>query len=145
MVILSSFLFSGCDKKQGCTDPLAENYDPSAEIENATCITQRQKFLGLYDAQEQCIITNTNAFFSEVRKANDNLTDILIFNFNNTYINPVRATVNRTTFVIDRQDPDGTGHAIQGEGSIQGNIITIQYKIRINAVVNNDCIVNMTK
>ena len=121
LVCFSAITFSGCEKTEGCTDPLSENYDPSAELENNTCITQRQKFIGLYDADESCNGTGVNSFFSEVRKANDNLTDILLFNFADNYVNPVRATVNRTTFIIEKQDPDATGIWVYGDGSIAGN------------------------
>ncbi len=144
LIFSCAVLFSGCEKSEGCTDPTAENFDPSAEIENSTCITQRQKFKGLFDSQELCNLTGGNTFFSEVRAANDNLTDILIFNFANTFVNPVRATINRTTFVIDRQDPDGSGKYISGNGSIAGNTVTIQYRI-LGGGQENICIVNMTK
>jgi hypothetical protein len=146
MSCFSAIAFSGCEKTEGCTDPLSENYDPSAELENNTCITQRQKFLGLYSADENCNITLHHTFFSEVRKANDNLTDILFFNFANSYVNPVRATVNKTTFIIEKQDPDATGLSVSGNGSIAGNIITVQYRIRTGSFTqDNVCIVNMTK
>lgn len=29
--------FTSCSKKEGCTDPTAENYDPNAEKDNGTC------------------------------------------------------------------------------------------------------------
>lgn len=149
---LSTLIFgltlTGCEKKEGCTDPLAENFDPSAELENATCITQRQKFLGLFNSIESSNNPNnpSQTFYSEVRAANDNLTDILFFNFNNRFINPVRALVNRTTFTIDIQDPDGTGHYITGSGSIAGNTVTISYRIKGGFPYENYVyIVNMTK
>jgi hypothetical protein len=141
----SAVAFSGCEKTEGCTDPLSENYDPSAELENNTCITQRQKFIGLYGAAESCNGTGLNSFFSEVRRANDNLTDILIFSFADSFVNPVRATVNKTTFVIEKQYPDPTGIWVYGNGSIAGNLITIQYRIRRANLPDNVCIVNMTK
>lgn len=30
--------FTSCSKKEGCTDPTAENYDPNAEKDNGTCL-----------------------------------------------------------------------------------------------------------
>ena len=35
-LILVIVLFSSC-KKEGCTDPLAINYDPDSEINNGSC------------------------------------------------------------------------------------------------------------
>jgi hypothetical protein len=148
VTLLFGLTLTGCEKKEGCTDPLAENFDPSAELENATCITQRQKFLGLFSSIESSNNPNnpSQTFYSEVRAANDNLTDILFFNFNNRFINPVRALVNRTTFTIDLQDPDGTGLYITGSGSIAGNTVTISYRIKGGFPYENYVyIVNMTK
>ncbi|MFM2285339.1 MAG: hypothetical protein RLZZ543_836 [Bacteroidota bacterium] len=146
--IIFAITLSSCEQSEGCTDPLAENFDPSAEIENATCITQRQKFLGLFNSIESSNNPNnpSQSFFSEVRSANDNLTDILFFNFNNRFVNPVRALVNRTTFTIDLQDPDGSGLYISGSGSIAGNTVTISYRIKGGFPYENYVyIVNMTK
>lgn len=38
IVLLGTIVFSSCSKKEGCTDPSAENYDPNAEKDNGTCI-----------------------------------------------------------------------------------------------------------
>lgn len=36
-VLACGLAFTGCKKKEGCTDPLSLNYDPEAEKDNGTC------------------------------------------------------------------------------------------------------------
>lgn len=147
VLLVSSFaLFPACDKIEGCTDPTAENYDPEAELENATCVTQRRKFTGLFGASDGCnIAPAAQNYFVEIRNSNFNLDDILIFNLGDFFVNPVVATVNRTEFTIERQDPDADGHYITGEGSIVGNQVTLQYRIRYGSTPDKVCITNMEK
>lgn len=38
IVLFGAIIFSSCSKKEGCTDPSAENYDPNAEKDNGTCV-----------------------------------------------------------------------------------------------------------
>lgn len=38
IVLFGAIVFSSCSKKEGCTDPSAENYDPNAEKDNGTCL-----------------------------------------------------------------------------------------------------------
>jgi hypothetical protein len=38
IVLFGAIVFYSCSKKEGCTDPSAENYDPNAEKDNGTCI-----------------------------------------------------------------------------------------------------------
>lgn len=126
------FLGQGCSKREGCTDPKAENFDPSAERENNTCILARQKFLGIYTASDLCFPNPAISYFAEIIASNENLTDIRINLFHDGYyVRSVIATVNKNEIVIPRQDPDGNGRYIDGDGSIVGNTLTIQFAIRI--------------
>jgi len=147
LISLGISSFTSCkDKIDGCTDPTAENYNPDADLEDGTCITQRQKFLGLFSSSDACNIPPApQNYFIEVRKSNVNLDDILLFNVSDRFFNPVVATVNRTTFTIERQDPDANGTYIQGDGSIVGNEISIQYELRYASNPLKVCIVKMIK
>jgi hypothetical protein len=138
--------FVSCNKKPGCTDPIAENYDDQAEVDDESCISPRKKYVGIYNSYENCNTTPAQNFYTDVREANDNLTDIQIYRMANLFYNPVRATISQSTFIIERQDPDGTGLYITGNGSIAGNSISIQYSIIGGyPYVNKSCIVNMNK
>ncbi len=146
LVSLSSFLFAAvsCDKKGGCTDPLAENFDPTAEEENGTCTLQREKFLGVYFGQATCLQPPNGLYQSEVLPANNNLNDILITNLAGRFINPVRATVDRSAITIQTQDPDGIGLYITGSGTIVGNNLNIFFQT-IYGQVNNNCQYELNK
>jgi hypothetical protein len=145
-LIISSLSFSAsCTKTEGCTDPTAENYDPEAELENNTCVTQRQKFLGLFLANGLCSSgSQPQGYFVEVRKSNQNLDDILLFNVGNIFTNPVVAIVSQNQITIERQDPDAVGRYISGNGSIIGTKLTLSYKIKFGSI-ETDCIWNLEK
>ena len=142
-----SLTFVSCNKKQGCTDPIAENYDDQAEVDDESCISPRKKYVGFYNSYETCNTTPAQNFTTEVREANDNLTDILIYNLANIFTLPVRATISQSTFVIEKQYPDQTGRSVEGNGSIAGNTISIQYVINFqgSSQITKNCIVNMNK
>ncbi len=142
-----SLTFISCNKNPGCTDPNAENYNDQAEVDDQSCISARKKYVGIYNSNETCNITPAQSFYTEVREANDNLNDILIYNLANIYKLPVRATVSKSTFVIENQYPDQTGFSVSGNGSISGNSISIQYLIDFHgsAQIKKSCIVTMNK
>ena len=139
--------FVSCNKKPGCTNPNSENYDDQAEVDDESCISPRKKYVGIYNSNETCKITPAQNFYTEVREANDNLTDILIYNLANLFVLPVRATISQSTFVIEKQYPDGTGRTVEGNGSIAGNTISIQYVINFqgSSQITKSCIVTMNK
>jgi hypothetical protein len=139
--------FVSCNKKPGCTDPNSENYDDQAEVDDESCISQRKKYVGIYNSYETCGGTPVENFYCDVREANDNLTDILIYNLANLFELPVRATISQSTFVIEKQYPDQTGRSVEGNGSIAGNTMFIQYKINFqgSSQIINSCIVTMNK
>jgi len=140
-----SLTITSCNKKPGCTDQNAENYDSSAEVDDESCVSPRKKYVGQYNSNEICNVTPAQNFYTDVREANDNLSDILILNLANTFDNPVRATISQSTFIIEKQDPDGSGLYVSGNGSIAGNSISIQYRITGYPNIDRSCIVNMNK
>jgi hypothetical protein len=139
--------FVSCNKKSGCTNPNSENYDDQAEVDDESCISPRKKYVGQYNSNEICNITPAQNFYTDVREANDNLNDILIYNLANIFTLPVRATISQSTFVIEKQYPDQTGYSVEGNGSIAGNTISIQYIINFqgSAQITKSCIVTMNK
>jgi hypothetical protein len=141
--------FVSCNKKSGCTNPNSENYDDQAEVDDESCVNPRKKYVGQYNSFEQCNTTPNQNFFIDVREANDNLTDILIYNLANLFELPVRATISQSTFVIEKQYPDGNvaGRTVEGNGSIAGNTISIQYIIISpgSSQITKSCVVTMNK
>jgi len=121
---------TACGGKEGCTDPYAENFDPSAEVENNTCVSPRDKFLGIYTVQYQCTAPKPGESLVEIKASAVNLTDLQIYAVHALNI-PVRAIVNKSSFLIPFQTQwDGiTYQSIKGSGSIVGNNVTIEYTI----------------
>lgn len=55
IVFSLSFTFNSCSKSKGCTDPLAETYDPNAEESDPNaCVYPREKFIGNYSGSLIC-------------------------------------------------------------------------------------------
>jgi hypothetical protein len=140
LLITFSFLISSsCNKKEGCTNPKAENFDPTAEREDGSCIGQRAKFLGLYQVSDLCGLGQAE-YLVEVKASNINLDDILLFNvtkgFTNTgeqitYSNPIIATIVNSKFTFDEQMPDADGiYIYAGKGTIVGNEINMSFKVK---------------
>lgn len=125
---------TSCNKKEGCTDPLADNFDPSAELENNTCINAREKFVGVYLAYDNCAFVQKN-YVVEILKSNSNLTDILIYNIHNLSALPVRAKVTGSSFVIRNQNISQT-RRIEGSGSILGNVIQLNFLTKVGTGPN---------
>jgi hypothetical protein len=142
IVIGTFLLISSCDRKEGCTNPKAENFDPTAELEDGSCIGQRAKFIGLYQVSEVCG-TGSSSYLSEIKASNITLDEILIFNLpkdlagidnvpdNFRFENPVVATIINSKFTFERQMPDADGWYIQdGKGTINGNEINLSFRVK---------------
>jgi len=145
-IVLALAFSPACNTAPGCTDPAAENFDPSAETEDGSCVSQREKFLGIYSGGNQCIGLPSGTHISEIKASNDNLTDVLISNIGGFYPGSyIRAIVDKNNLTIPYQENWGTtGIPIVGTGSIVGNSISIQYQISYLGVIRN-CVYSMDK
>jgi len=143
--ICISGLFVSCEKKPGCTDSRAENYDPDAQKDDESCIMPREKFLGSYVATSVCSSTPSLQYESEVIVANDNLTDILIKNLGGVINAPIRGTVTGNIVNIPEQDAEAIGRYVNGNGLILGNIINITYTYRLGGGTPITCNIEMIK
>lgn len=137
-------LFFSCEKKPGCTDSRAENYDPDARKDDESCIMPREKFLGSYVASSVCSTTPTLQYESEIIAANDNLSDIFIENLGGIINAPVRGIVSGNTLTIPEQNAEAIGRYVSGNGLILGNIINITYTYRYGSNTVT-CNIEMTK
>jgi len=133
----------GCQKKRGCTDAYADNFEPEAKQDDDTCIHKRLKFIGDYVCngtleigpdtlipQEQILINVTDSTV----EGQDGLI-ITIQNFDRTEY-PLRAIVTSTYgFTIPNQDV--TGFYYNGSGEISGRVFTMNMT-RIEEVLQPD-------
>jgi hypothetical protein len=88
-LILAVFAFllvgvsTGCDPKRGCTDNLADNFDPEAKQDDDTCVPTREKFVGEYEANGTILVG----------------PDTLV-PYDQVYVNVVDSTANLATELI---------------------------------------------
>lgn len=74
---------TGCDPKRGCTDTLADNFDPEAKQDDDTCVPTREKFVGEYEANGTILVG----------------PDTLV-PYDQVYVNVVDTTANLATELI---------------------------------------------
>jgi len=121
-------LLSSCINREGCTDPASDNFDINAEIDNGTCIPMTEKFLGLYDVQEDCEF-DSYLYPMSIYASFQDPFEIVITNFGDLSID-VYALVDRNFLVIPDQIflIDGDEIAVlDGEGEILNGILSIRY------------------
>lgn len=130
-MLVASVAVVGCQKKRGCTDPYADNFDPEAKQDDDTCIHKRLKFIGDYVCNGTMEIGQDTLVPQEQIRIN--VTDstaegqegliITIQNFDRTEY-PLKATVTGTyDFTIPNQDV--TGFYYNGTGEISGRVFTM--------------------
>ena len=54
----SATMDNGTCTISGCTDPEAENYDPNANVNSTDCVYARDKFIGIYTGTLDCGLLN---------------------------------------------------------------------------------------
>lgn len=136
-------LSSGC-AVEGCTDPMSDNFDPEATEDDGTCIPWRDKFVAQYTVGENCPGGNFNYEINIVPGA-AGPTAIIINNFGETG-EPVNATVDGINVNIPNQNINSQGASISvnGSGSINGNLLIINYSFEV-AGQGATCTMNCTK
>lgn len=144
-LLASVLVLASCNRKEGCTDKSAENYDPSAKVENGTCILQRVKFLGLYQVNESWtrngIPQPQKVYTTIVRAANDNLTDVFIEELHGKFRARLRVNGNRFDFVPSVYFPKFQSIEAGG-GTINGNQISLRYVVTdfsTGALTSSNC------
>jgi hypothetical protein len=156
--VLAGLAFASCDNDP-CKDVVCGDNGVCVEgdcvcdagYEGASCETlQATKFLGSYNAIENCSTSGTAAYTVGVF-ANADLTKFDIDNFWEFFAAPVVATISADgkSFTIADQEPDADGYRVEGTGSINdaGNIITLSYtvkKFEAGALVSTDECTNTT-
>src|SRR5678809_8012 len=83
------------------------------------CIRDRNvtaNYIGTYNVAEQC--PNDTTYTVNIASDTSNISGVKIATFNNSFSNPVNATVNQTNITIPLQAPDNNGRAVSGSGSL---------------------------
>ena len=136
-------LAAGCKKDAGCTKFGSENYDPEAVVNDGSCISVRDKFIGDFDVNSDCITDNYERTITE----GVGEYDVVISNLADTS-SEVNAYVFAENITIDRQSV-GLFVTLEGAGvAINDTTISISYRIRENRngiEVIHDCFETCSK
>ena len=125
VIFLCAILVSGCKKESGCTKFGTDNYDPEAVIDDGSCIEARDKFLGDFQVNSDCIADN----YQRTISITPSRYVVTISNLADT-LGTVDADVFGNDITIALQSL-GTGISVEGAGLyIEDNQISLSYRIR---------------
>ena len=142
LLLVSTLLMTSlpsCKKdKQGCTDPLAENYDKDADVDNGACTYARDKFIGTFAGTENCD-SGTYSWTMTVTESSTDVAGIILGNFGDFGEN-FRATVSGANLTINDTQ---SGLTLSGTGTINGGALTINYQA--SGAFVDECVANCVK
>lgn len=136
--------FTSSCATEGCTDPNSDNYDVDAKKDDGSCIPSRDKFISQYTVAESCPSGNFTYEINIVASAAGD--DAIIINNLGGSSSAVNGTVNQSSVTIPSQNITISGIAISinGTGSINGNLLIINYSYNF-AGGGETCSMNCTK
>ena len=147
--VAGAILTSGCNEETGCTNQTADNYNPDAVRDDGSCITARDKFLGVYSVLHihwpdtmLPLPRYMTIAEDELREAED---DVKILNFGLDSIT-VRALIDKNFITIPTQNLSvrGVPQTFKGSGHIDDEgRLTILYNIWLmnGQLIEEDCVV----
>lgn len=156
--IINLMMFSSCKENEGCTDRFALNWDVDADSDDGTCIYESTRFLGDYDAVQDCEETPTSNYQLTISidpnptSANPEfMTEVILDSDQLPMIKGM--IVANPSFIMFDQDVNipGIGDvSIYGEARLSDdNVLTIDitrnYMDSMNNIVVEDCTVTATK
>lgn len=128
----SCFLFQ---KEEGCTDPEAENYDPSAEKSDGTCTYKRDRYLGTFKVNENCNSGNFT-YNVTISAAVAGGEAVVINNLGNYGFNVNANIASGAKLIFSETQSTIT---FSGEGDINGNTLSIVYSTSSGGIIVDNC------
>ena len=148
-LLASAVTLTGCREETGCTNRTSDNYNPDAVRDDGSCISARDKFLGVYRILHICwpdTLLPEPRYMTvaedQLREAED---DIKFLNFGADSIT-VRALVDKHFIKIPTQNLSvrGIPMTFKGEGHIDNNgYLTVLYSTWLmnGQPVLEDCVI----
>lgn len=109
----------------GCTDPLSENYDENASIDDGSCVFARDKFIGSYNVVSDDCVNGT--YTIRIDPSSNNAAKIIISNLNKLSSLTVIGSVSESSFVIE--PTNFNGQTVSGNGQINGSVLNVIYQV----------------
>ena len=126
-------------------DPLSENYNEQANVDDGSCVYARDKFIGSYNATETCTSGQYN-WAMTIETIADDVTKVLTKNFGG-FDFAIEALIdgNKITFDFDGII-SGTAISIKGSGELRadGKTLDFTYNAKIPNFEDN-CVVVAVK
>ncbi len=151
-LIISLFVLSACkkDTTKGCTNPDAINYSTQADEDNGTCEFERDKFLGIWNGQKDCIFNPLDSTASiEIGPSTDNVARMIINDFPDVGLSATAIVNSSETseFIIDVQQitNDLDIYSISGKGIVYQNTLVINYYKTYDSSSIDTCGLGLTK
>lgn len=145
IISLIVVLLTSCNKKEGCTNPNAKNYDPSAKVDDGSCmfdslditlnepVDMRAAWIGEYSCTK-ITTSNTN---SENPHTDTSQTTVKVYAVNScdNLLHIIEESIGHNCYVVCKSDNTFRDTLINGEeqnrpiirGSFDGNTINIEY------------------
>ena len=142
IILLIVVLLASCNKKEGCTNPSAKNYDPSAKVDDGSCIfnstlndpvDMRAAWIGEY-ACTKIMTSNTN---SENPHTDTSQTTLKVYAVNScdNLLHIIEESIGHNCYVACKNDNTFSDTLINGDsqnrpiirGSFDGNTISFEY------------------
>ena len=96
----------------------------------------RSFYYGTYNVHDVCSLTGVSDYTVNISEVPNQLFQVYIANFANSFSNLVIATINGTQINIAAQSPDNDGRILSGSGTRSENTIQMSYSIADGSGVN---------
>ncbi|MCB0662752.1 MAG: hypothetical protein KDC24_08430 [Saprospiraceae bacterium] len=93
-----------------------------------SCVLVRDKFIGTYQANENCNGSGNSSYALSIIAGNSN-QEVLINNFWNYFSNRVVGTISENSITIPAQNSSDDIFSVEGNGTINGNALTLNFTI----------------
>ena len=137
MIAVATVMFFNACESDPCKDVTCLNggvcvsgtCDCASGYEGTDCSTiSRDKFTDTWTVNEDCSSSAPASYIVSITNGSG-ITDVLISNMWDAFVNSVHATVDGNTISIASQEPDNDGFIVSGQGTISGTTITWSYTI----------------
>lgn len=143
IIVTLGTVFIACNKEpeviSGCKDPLADNYNAQAGVDNGSC-TYQKRFLGDYNGEFKC----KGAFAAVFTMAQLSVTELIKKDEANIIIQsvigplPVMGKISKDTMAVDATLTNikvKVGDVVPGGGDAQ---VLVDGKVKTKLAISND-------